>query len=694
MSNFTWLPFFEEMLNVICTKYDKKSLCEVFHKIFSDSGGREDFLADDTKGLLREIDPLTFIAFFNRNNTLENRLRYCSKAKAVLALNSFVPTDLIGTPSINAQLTWFFGWEKDRKPEYMENLWSFSKRLDNDTITSELFYNVLQIPNVGVAKLTTVMFICKPQKYFSLDGTNLSFLKNKEIETKEFLRQINLSEGFEDYQGLLECLRDKFADKKFYEISYDAYKYRIDNEQEEESHFGDGIAEKKPNYWAISPGVQAGLWEMWKKDGIATIGWDEIGDLTQYKTKKEIKEAIKKEYKPTQEPTNNTKTCYDFAFMLKEGDIVLAKKGNSLILGIGEVVGPYTFEKNSYEHFHRRKVKWMQTAEWSVPTNEWDKTLTEITNSPLLSKYLQIIKYTGGQNKIKYTKSDALAQLFIDEEEFNNIIDALKYKKNIVLQGPPGVGKTFIAKRLAYTLIGYKDKTKVEMIQFHQSYSYEDFIQGYRPNDDGKFDLKNGVFFRFCKKAREDLGNKYVFIIDEINRGNLSKIFGELMMLIENDKRGEKYEMPLAYAKTSDEKFHIPPNLYLIGTMNTADRSLAMVDYALRRRFCFINLFPMFKTEGFKNCLIDGKLSAELIQVIISKMTNLNKSISENKINLGSDYQIGHSYFCPNGEKRIYDESWYKMIINHEIKPLLEAYWFDDLDKAKTEVTKLLNLEQ
>ncbi len=281
-----------------------------------------------------------------------------------------------------------------------------------------------------------------------------------------------------------------------------------------------------------------------------------------------------------------------------------------------------------------------------------------------------------------YNSYDALKDLFLDEDEFNLILNRLKSKKNIILQGPPGVGKTFIAKRLAYSLMGIKDDKRIAMVQFHPSYSYEDFIQGFRPNIEGKFDLRNGIFYEFCLKAQKDIHNNYFFIIDEINRGNLGKIFGEMFMLIEADKRGT--DILLTY---SDIPFYIPSNLHIIGTMNTADRSLAMVDYALRRRFGFITLEPQFKSIKFKNYLEEFKISPELISNIVEKISTLNETIEKDT---GSGYLIGHSYFCPSGNNDNYDCKWYKAIIDTEIKPLLEEYWFDNPQKVKESVKKLL----
>ncbi|MBN2695887.1 AAA family ATPase [bacterium] len=273
--------------------------------------------------------------------------------------------------------------------------------------------------------------------------------------------------------------------------------------------------------------------------------------------------------------------------------------------------------------------------------------------------------------------------IFIDEKLFFQIASILKRRKNIVLQGAPGVGKTFIARKIAYQTVGFKSDENIEIVQFHQSYGYEEFIQGLRPDEKGNFFVKNGVFVNFCKKAMENPDQPFVFIIDEINRGNLSKIFGELLMLIECDKRGEEFSLRLAY---SNELFFVPENLFVIGTMNRSDRSLAIVDYAFRRRFSFITLQPNFG-ESFKKLLEKNGLTKKMINHIEKSFTKLNKKIIDD-ISLGEDFQIGHSFFC-SFDGTLSEIEWFNDTLLFEIKPLLDEIWFDEPQKVK-EILKSL----
>ena len=270
-----------------------------------------------------------------------------------------------------------------------------------------------------------------------------------------------------------------------------------------------------------------------------------------------------------------------------------------------------------------------------------------------------------------YTKSDFLDEVYMTEKRYENLVAVLRNKKNIILQGAPGVGKTFAARRLAWSMMGEKDDSRIEFVQFHQNYSYEDFMMGYKPVEDG-FELKYGIFYRFCQKAANQPDKEFFFIIDEINRGNMSKIFGELLMLIEKDYRGTK--ATLAYNGLS---FSVPKNLYIIGMMNTADRSLAMIDYALRRRFSFFEVEPGFDSEGFIH--YQNGLNNETLNELISKVKDLNHEIALDK-SLGKGFCIGHSYFCG---RDICTDEWMHSIVDYDILPMLSEYWFDDPNKLQ-----------
>ena len=287
-----------------------------------------------------------------------------------------------------------------------------------------------------------------------------------------------------------------------------------------------------------------------------------------------------------------------------------------------------------------------------------------------------------------YLPTDAHQDLFIPPTQFDRLLTSIKSRKNLILQGPPGTGKTFIARRIAWCLIGHKDDDPIEMVQFHQSYAYEDFVQGFRPTDDGGFTLMDGVFHRFCERARANPETPHVFIIDEINRGNLSRIFGELLMLIEHDKRSKDYAVSLTY---SDTRFHVPENVHILGMMNTADRSLALVDYALRRRFAFETLEPAYGTDygrsAFEKYLTKTGADSGLARRICERIGQLNAMIRADR-ELGRGFQVGHSYFVPDkGDEPSGD--WYRHIVDTQIAPLLREYWFDSPEIVEEAVAGL-----
>ena len=434
----------------------------------------------------------------------------------------------------------------------------------------------------------------------------------------------------------------------------------------------------KLHYWMYTVFDDTSWMECQQKE-IMVLGMDDIGDYSQYDSKESLRQELISTYDNSTSRKNQALMAWNFANKLAINDVIFAKRSNTLV-GKGIVTGDYIFDDSRQEYKNIRTVKWLQIGEWEHPGKSVAKRLTDITPyTDYIEKLITIftpdeLDDVDTQPEVdypEYSSADFLSDVYMSEQDYETLVNVLKMKKNIILQGAPGVGKTFTAKRLAYSIIGAKNPDRVQMIQFHQSYSYEDFIEGYRPTENG-FTIKKGSFYKFCKLAEDDDENDYFFIIDEINRGNLSKIFGELFMLIEKDKRG--IELQLLY---SDENFSVPPNVYIIGMMNTADRSLAMLDYALRRRFSFFTMKPGFNTIGFQT--YQDSLKSDAFNKLISCIKQLNSKIAAD-ISLGEGFCIGHSYFCGLTAKTATVQTL-TSIIEYELIPLLKEYWFDEPEK-------------
>ena len=516
---------------------------------------------------------------------------------------------------------------------------------------------------------------------------------------KKFVNEVAFARNYLAYEGIIDksirgiwTLTEKgknitmthdLASEIFYKW-VDILKERRESASEIE------IAERETpekHYWIYSPGENACKWDEFYSKSIMAIGWDYLGDLTQYLDREAMRAKMKELNDESKSHKIGSLATWQFAHIMREGDIVFAKKGMYEIIGCGIVESDYIFMPDRDEYKHIRKIKWTHNGSWEHPGQAVTKTLTDITSYTDYVQKLELLiagdsdigaLEPEGEIRYKaYSEDDFLNEVFMEPEQYETLVRLLSNKKNLILQGAPGVGKTFAAKRLAYSIIGEKDTSRVMMVQFHQSYSYEDFIRGFRPTKDG-FELAEGPFYTFCKRAQDDMERDYFFIIDEINRGNSSKIFGELLMLIENDKRGE--QLRLLY---SNELFSVPKKVHIIGLMNTADRSLAMIDYALRRRFAFYEMEPAFDSSGFQE-IIERSNNNKLATLVL-RVRELNEVISKDE-SLGDGFRIGHSYFCTNDQITDY---WLASVINFEILPLLSEYWFDEKSKIEDWTRKL-----
>ena len=696
---FDWTSFYHEFAQkLVAYKDNRPLLIEKVKDIYELSGISMPTLEKDNN--LVDIDPFTVFGLFNKNLRVENRIKILNAIVKLFDLGSKTPNSFDGIPVLNNQNSTYYQFIDERSDDDIEDLWSLflaalefdkKKTTDNKEKVSHYFDIVNNKKGNGNSKTTIGLYWIAPDSFLNLDSRNQWYI----FESGKFPPEISNSLPSIDskitaakYFQIVETINFYFNSteakfRNFKELSFEAWKYseEVNKKNQELKMVAESAAlmddeNETIRYWVYAPGEGSYMWEDFYKRGVMAIGWNEIGDLSLFKNKSEIKEAMKKIYGPNLSYQNATHATWQFANEMKVGDIIFVKKGRSQLIGRGIVTSDYFYDSEAEEYNHIRTVNWTHHGEWTYPGKAAMKTLTDVTPYIDVVEKLKNIFDDDTSEDVEeveksyssYTKEDFLNDVFMSEEEYERLRSVLVFKKNIILQGAPGVGKTYTAKRLAYSLIGEKNVERVKMVQFHQSYSYEDFIMGFRPSDIG-FELRKGTFYNFCKRAELDAVNDYFFIIDEINRGNLSKIFGELFMLLENDKRGASLQ--LVY---SDEKFSIPDNLYIIGMMNTADRSLAMLDYALRRRFAFFDLKPGFETDGFKNYQLT--INNSKLTNLITCVKNLNYAIVSDET-LGEGFCIGHSYFC-NLKPESVDDQVISNIVEYELVPLLKEYWFDE----------------
>lgn len=696
-TKFQWTNFYMELATALLEyKNNRSELIGKLKTIFSDAGMNFPF-KEKGKEIYEDICPFTIFGSFNKGITNANRIALLEQFAKQFSIKSAVPTEFDGIPVVMNLSAWFFAYKGNRGEHDIDNLWDLLEKAIaySDEASAEnknafiAAYDTVTKQRMIKWNITMGLYWVRPYTFINLDSTNRAFITDVDNMPHYFTTIFSdINKGLPDgtsYLFMCEQAKNALNQKEyeyhsFPELSYCAWKSSQSGKPEEPPAKTVDSNVKETDYWIYSPGDNACMWDEFYKNGIMGIGWDEVTNLKDFASKEEIKEFMKKVYDASYSYKNNAHCLWQFANEIKVGDVVFVKKGMHKIIGRGVVTSDYIYDSSRDTYKHIRKVDWQNNGEWEHPGQAVMKTLTNISAYPdYVQKLLDLFaedtpEEVSEQKEIKYppySKDDFLNEVYMNEDTYNTLTELLEAKYNVILQGAPGVGKTFAAKRLAYSIMGQKDTSRVAMVQFHQSYSYEDFIQGYRPSKEG-FELENGTFYKFCKEAEEDNERPYFFIIDEINRGNLSKILGELMMLIEKDKRGEKIK--LLY---SNEWFTVPQNVRIIGMMNTADRSLALMDYALRRRFAFFDFAPAFSSEGFKNYLAEK--NSPKLESLITVVESLNNTISSDE-SLGDGFRIGHSYFCTDDE--ITDE-WLKSVVEYEVIPLIKEYWFDEPTKVR-----------
>ena len=676
---FTWIPFYEEFANAILTYRNKRS--ELLQWIYSNLEGYINSFHDKDSNF-SDIDPFTVMALFNRSMRSEKRLFIIQQFKNYMHIQAPMPEDFDGIPVANPQNSNFRANSDDPKfnAADIDALWDLLDAIVNSPKqVADTYTRALNLPYVN-NKLTMALFWCRPYEYLALDGSNRALLKKIHISVP------NGRVEYDDYNQILNELREKIqknliSQRSFPEFSHVAWmnaNQKDDSQKEPQQSVASNTTTSAAGqqFWWLT-----GKPKIWSP----TEDW-ELGDNVEYTLYND---------------NGNKRRIFKHFLEAKPGDVVIAYEATPVlqVVAIGKVMS----ETDGEVLYIRKMEELISPIPYSeILTNPILKNSEPAANRCQGSLFrltpeeynelMRLIRINNPEPAVEiedeeevpeykpYTEKDFLDEVYIGEHQLHTLKSLLLRKKNLILQGAPGVGKTFAAQRLAYAIMGEKDDSRVRVIQFHQNYSYEDFVMGYKPKADG-FSLENGIFYEFCQQARAHRDMPYFLIIDEINRGNMSKIFGELLQLIEADYRDQPIQ--LAYNK---QRFSVPSNLYIIGMMNTADRSLAMIDYALRRRFCFFKMKPAFRSVGFKKYQV--YLHNAMLDKVVDHIEQLNEVICADA-SLGEGFAIGHSYFCklePNAElnKKI-DE-----IVRYDIVPMLEEYWFDDPKTLKEQTDHLL----
>lgn len=682
---YTWVPFYEELATILARYRSRQAFLLEFLNAQRGAGLTVTPLADqDSEGrsiALDEIDPFTFFGTFNRRLTDANRFALLEVIKSAFQVTASLPSDFSGIPVLHPLNSWFLSYKREREADAVARLWDvFEAATTADPWADEDFARAFDaaigVRQVGF-KLTIGLFWIRPRVFLNLDTRMREFLQ-LDIHADRFSAL--------DYRKLIADVRARDR-RPFFEISRAAWVQAADAPPK--NHWLVGA------YWRTSDPpdrteefVRTGTWvNGYEEKFTDVVKQIQPGDLIAIKAATTQRDGL---------PFAYDKPCSKM--IIKARGKVTRNRGDGRTLDVEWA--PEFEPKDWYFYTYRATV-------WRVdPTSEFGNRLIGFVFHDQPQDYPFFIERwrenpPGGGEPLPeeepgtvYTLTDALEGLFLEQTELAGIVGLLRSRTNVILQGPPGVGKSFVARRIAYALMGRRDSARIQAVQFHQSYSYEDFIQGFRPaatpGASLTFTLRNGIFYEFCERARKAEDLPHVFIIDEVNRGNLSKIFGELLMLIEPDKRGEAHAMRLTYQAAEDPPFSVPSNVYLLGLMNLADRSLAMVDYALRRRFAFVTLRPKFGSARFQQWLKARGVSESLVGGIVRRLEALNRDIAEDK-QLGPHFEIGHSYFCPaEGSSAGYGFDWYRTVVEAQIGPLLSEYWYDDRERAEEQTRKLL----
>ena len=637
-SSFKWTSFYEEIASKLLSFRDRRDELIVGIHNISEKSDVMSILNDQYEegvvgGPLKDICPFTVMAMFNRGITDDNRKVIAKELANLLGVSQPVPESFDSIPTVNNQKTWFFGYSYKRQPDDIDNLWDVFARAISFT----------DLDNEGKGEDARFEFIAaydKAAQCFGV-GWNLTMglywirpwnFLTLDGQSQEYInKKLNIDIGMNGPKG--RCTANDYLglvenlEIRFLESAYPVHSF---------------------------PELSLAAYQYKPKDS------DEMSELSwRHNMLSKIKQLCRET------------STFDFTLQQFLNRFLVDFKAD------------YP-NNNTVEESIRRNLQELVSSEDLERVSRGFYRL--ITEEPLRNDN-QGYEVTLDAYTVDNIITDGC---FLSKAKIEKTLKRLGTKKNIILQGPPGTGKTWLAKKLAFALIGQRDDSKVRAVQFHPNLSYEDFIRGWRPSGEGKLTLVDGPFMEVIKTAIDDPESKYVIVVEEINRGNPAQVFGEMLTLLETDKRTPDEALELSYRKSDGERVYIPSNLYVIGTMNIADRSLALVDLALRRRFAFIDLEPMLGTAWCDWVKDKNGIDSEFLDEIERRISALNDEIAIDP-SLGAQFQVGHSYVTPAVGVNITDaKEWFGEVVETEIGPLLDEYWFDNLDKSQRAQKRLI----
>lgn len=670
---FKWTQFYEEFADkLLAHKDDRAALMAAIHDLpnkIESISVLQDQPEEGTKELLDDICPFTVFGLFNRGITDANRIAIANELAAFLEVKTPVPNSFEGIPVVNNQRSWFFGYKYRRGDQDINILWNlFETAIEHANNAEADTAEALEVAYEAATKvwgtgwnLSMGLYWIRPWKYLTLDGQSQTYI-TKKLGLEVGKNGEKGRSSSKEYFSLIDDLETRFQEDaypvhSFPELSLSAWLFK------------DTDTSAHPNATDID---DVGALEEINSDN-QVEGLPKFDEL-MIPFLKVIRDGLERKASEVYEQLKET-------LGLEHLDsIILPSTGKPLFDNRAAWAKSYLKKADLVTFPQRGTVKITENGSQLLDLPEKE-----------LEKYSRFTDFFGfqGENEVKkvslepYTIDDIITDgCFLERDSIAKIITQLRRKKNLILQGPPGTGKTWLAKKLAFALMGQKDENSLRAVQFHPNLSYEDFVRGWRPSGEGKLTLVDGPFLEMVNEAKKDASIKHVVVIEEINRGNPSQIFGEMLTLLEADKRTPSEALELSYRRIEGERIHIPANLYVIGTMNIADRSLALVDLALRRRFAFFDLKPALG-EAWRNWVhLKAGIDIEFLKIVEQRLVSLNNEIAKDR-NLGPQFKIGHSYVTPPLNTKIEDASeWFRGVVESEIGPLLEEYWFDDIERA------------